>query len=103
VGLTTILLGRATLDDVVQHGARPSLRAPRRRSPRTHELLGSAAMEPCSRVPRGFYFVIVTARPSSPVIDPVLINRRVGGLLLVAPSKPHEETGLTHALRSSPP
>ncbi len=103
VGLTTILLGRATLDDVVQQWGETSLYVlpAGEIPPNPSELLGSAAMEALfEEFLAAFDFVIVDSPPVLPVIDPVLINRLVGGMLLVVAVNRTKKRDLSHALKN---
>lgn len=103
VGLTTILLGRATLDDVVQQWGETSLYVlpAGEIPPNPSELLGSAAMEALfEEFLAAFDFVIVDSPPVLPVIDPVLINRLVGGMLLVVTVNRTKKRDVAHALKN---
>jgi len=103
VGLTTILLGRATLDDVVQQWGETTLYVlpAGEIPPNPSELLGSAAMEALfEEFLAAFDFVIVDSPPVLPVIDPVLINRLVGGMLLVVTVNRTKKRDLAHALKN---
>ncbi|MGM0386740.1 MAG: polysaccharide biosynthesis tyrosine autokinase [Actinomycetota bacterium] len=103
VGLTTILLGRAALDDVVQQWGETSLYVlpAGEIPPNPSELLGSAAMEALfEEFLAAFDFVIVDSPPVLPVIDPVLINRLVGGMLLVVTVNRTKKRDLAHALKN---
>lgn len=103
VGLTTVLLGRATADEVIQQWADSTLfvLAAGAIPPNPSELLGSEATARLFRKLLAHYdFVIVDSPPIVPVIDPVLINRLVGGLLLVVSVGSTRKRDLAHALRS---
>nr|NLI51553.1 CpsD/CapB family tyrosine-protein kinase [Propionibacterium sp.] len=102
-GLTTILLGRAAPSDVIQQWRDTSLyvltagEVP----PNPSELLGSAAMKSLmSSLLDAYDFVIVDSPPVGPVIDPVLINRLVGGMLLVVTAGQTTKRDLGAALRA---
>lgn len=103
VGLTTILLGRSTLDDVAQRWGDTSLFVLPAGAipPNPSELLGSDAF---ADLVRGwlaaFDFVIVDSAPVLPVIDPVLISRLVGGMLLVVSVGRSKKHDVAAALRS---
>ncbi|WOP17201.1 polysaccharide biosynthesis tyrosine autokinase [Raineyella sp. LH-20] len=86
VGLTTVLLGRATVAEAAQKWGDstlyvlPSGAIP----PNPSELLGSTAMETLfGQLLAAYDYVLVDSPPVLPVIDPVLIDRLVGGLLMV--------------------
>lgn len=86
VGLTTLLLGRASLAEVAQPwrdttlDVLPAGEIP----PNPSELLGSAPMKRLFEEFLDTYdFVIVDSPPIVPVVDPVLISRLVGGMLMV--------------------
>lgn len=86
VGLTTVLLGRVTLDEAVQHHGGHGLDvltsgvAP----PNPTELLHSQAMAALlDRVRKDYDIVIVDSPPLVPVIDAALIASRADGALLV--------------------
>jgi len=86
VGLTTILLGRASLSEVTQQwgGTTLDVLPAGEIPPNPSELLGSAAMkELFEEFLAAYDFVIVDSPPIVPVVDPVLISRLVGGLLMV--------------------
>ena len=103
VGLTTILLGRASLNDVAQQWGETSLYVlpAGEKPPNPSELLGSTAMEVLfNEFLRVFDFVIVDSPPVLPVIDPVLLNRLVGGMLLVASVNRTKKKDLAHALKN---
>lgn len=87
VGLTTVLIGRATLEDVVQPWGNgylhvlPAGQVP----PNPSELLGSRAMAQLLRALTERYDVVVLdAAPLLPVTDAAILARLTGGALLVA-------------------
>ena len=103
VGLTTILLGRARPEEVIQPWrdtglfVLPAGETP----PNPSELLDSDATRNLFEGLLAAYdFVIVDSPPIGPVIDPVLINRLVGGMLMVVTSGQTTKRDLTAALRS---
>lgn len=103
VGLTTLLLRRASLADVVQTWRDTTLDVLPAGSlpPNPSELIGSPAMEALFEDLRDQYdFVIVDAPPVNPVTDPVLLNRLVGGMLLVVRVDQSGKRELAQALRS---
>lgn len=86
VGLTTILLEQASVDDVAQQWGETSLHVlpAGEIPPNPSELIGSEAMEELfSEFMTRYDFVIVDSPPVVPVADPVLISHLVGGLLMV--------------------
>ncbi|QGQ20265.1 polysaccharide biosynthesis tyrosine autokinase [Cellulomonas sp. JZ18] len=85
-GLTTVLIGRATLDDVVQPWGNgflhvlPSGQIP----PNPSELLGSAAMAQVLRDLTARYdMVLVDTPPLLPVTDAAILAKFTGGALVV--------------------
>lgn len=103
IGLTTVLLGRASLDQATQRWRNSTLSvlAAGAQPPNPSELLGSdATARLFERLLAAYDFVIVDSPPIVPVIDPVLINRLVGGLLLVVSVGATKKRDLAHALRS---
>lgn len=102
VGLTTILLGRASVNDVAQRWGDTTLHVlpAGEIPPNPSELLGSTAMKVLfEEFLRGYDFVLVDSPPILPVIDPVLINRLVGGMLVVACVNRTKKRDLAHALK----
>ena len=94
VGLTTILIGAATVDDVVQQWRDTSLyvlpagQVP----PNPSEILGSEPMETLfDHLTKEFDYVLVDSPPVLPVIDAVVINKLVGGLALRRRRRPHPQ------------
>ncbi len=86
VGLTTVLLGDAQAQDVIQTWGSagmdvlPAGQVP----PNPSELLGSAPMEALLTSLVGEYdFVLIDSPPVVPVIDAVVIERLTGGLLMI--------------------
>lgn len=102
VGLTTVLLRRATADEATQQWRDTSLfvLASGTRPPNPSELLGSEAMRRLlGSLLAQYDYVIVDSPPVGPVIDPVLISRLVGGLLLVVSNGQTGKRELAAALR----
>ena len=86
VGLTTILMGAATVDDVVQPWRDSSLYVlpAGQIPPNPSEILGSEPMATLfDHLTKEFDYVLVDSPPVLPVIDAVVINKLVGGLLFV--------------------
>jgi polysaccharide biosynthesis transport protein len=86
VGLTTVLIGRADVDDVIQPWGNgylhvlPSGQVP----PNPSELLGSQAMAALlERLTQRYDVVIVDTAPLLPVTDAAILSRLTGGALLV--------------------
>lgn len=86
-GLTTVLIGRATLDDVVQPWGNgrlhvlPSGQVP----PNPSELLGSRAMgELLTQLADRYDVVLIDTPPLLPVTDAAILARLTSGALLVA-------------------
>jgi len=86
VGLTTILLGRADLEDVVQPwqatgvDVLPAGQIP----PNPSELLGSKAMKSLlASVSNKYDMVLLDSPPIMPVTDAAVLSRLAGGLLLI--------------------
>ncbi|MPM93417.1 hypothetical protein SDC9_140554 [bioreactor metagenome] len=103
VGLTTLLLRRASLEDVAQQWRDTTLDVLPAGSlpPNPGELIASDAMEMLfDQFTSSYDFVIVDAPPVNPVTDPVLINRLVGGILMVVRLNQTGKRELTQALRS---
>ncbi|WP_341359337.1 polysaccharide biosynthesis tyrosine autokinase [Georgenia sp. M64] len=103
VGLTTILLGRATADDVVQRWKDTSLQVlpAGQIPPNPSELLGSEAMATLFReLSAKADFVIVDSPPVVPVIDAVLLTRLTGGALLVVGANRTRKRHVSSALEA---
>lgn len=90
LGLTTVLVGSAELNDVLQQWGPdelfilPSGQIP----PNPSELLGSIAMQQLvSRLEAAFDAVIVDAPPLLPVTDAAVLSQIVGGVVLVVGSQ----------------
>ena len=86
VGLTTVLIGQAALEDVVQQwqdstlDVLPSGRIP----PNPSELLGSTAMERLlAQLTANYDIVLLDTPPLLPVTDAAVLSNLVGGSLLV--------------------
>lgn len=102
-GLTTMLIGKATFDDVAQQWKDTSLwvlpagPVP----PNPSELLGSSAMARIfSQFSEQFDFVLVDSPPVAPVIDAVLLDTLTGGTVLVVSLDRIRKRFLAHALKS---
>lgn len=86
VGLTTILLGQARPDDVIQQWGSTDLHVlpAGQVPPNPSELLGSEPMRDLvATLARDYDFVLIDSPPVVPVVDAVIIERLTGGLLMV--------------------
>jgi polysaccharide biosynthesis transport protein len=89
VGLTTVLIGQATVTDVIQSWGNgqlhvlPAGRVP----PNPSELLGSQAMQNVIRELEAKYdYVLIDAPPLLPVTDATVLSRIAGGAIVVVGS-----------------
>ncbi len=89
VGLTTVLIGQATIIDVMQSWGNgqlhvlPAGRVP----PNPSELLGSQAMQSVIRQLEASYdYVLIDAPPLLPVTDATVLSRMAGGAIIVVGS-----------------
>jgi capsular exopolysaccharide synthesis family protein len=87
VGLTTVLIGKASVEDVVQPWADsgldilPAGQIP----PNPSELLGSPAMRALlDQLTATYDMVLIDSPPVLPVTDAAVLGRQVGGALVVA-------------------
>ena len=102
VGLTTVLLGEAELDDVIQPWGAVGLDvlAAGQVPPNPSELLGSTPMKQLvERLVAEYDFVLIDSPPIGPVIDAVVIERLTGGLLMVVGMDRTRKKDLAAALR----
>lgn len=93
VGLTTVLIGRASLDDAIQHWGHQNLHvlASGQVPPNPSELLGSAAMTSIvDELAERYDVVIIDTAPLLPVTDGAVLAKLVGGAVIVVGA------GLTH-------
>jgi polysaccharide biosynthesis transport protein len=102
-GLTTLLLGHADPDDVIQRWRQTSLYVlpagpvP----PNPSELLGSEPMETLfGKLSHEFDFILVDSPPVVPVIDAVLINKLTHGLIMVVAADRTNKRDLASAVHS---
>ena len=103
VGLTTVLLGKAGVDEVVQQWGESDLyvMAAGQVPPNPSELLGSEAMQSLfSKLSQEFDFILVDSPPLVPVIDAVIVDKLTGGMLMVVASERTKKRDLTAALKS---
>ncbi len=101
VGLTTVLLGNAELDDVVQRWGDTDLfvLAAGQVPPNPSELLGSQPMQDLfAKMTQDYDFVLVDSPPVVPVIDAVLIDKLTGGTLMVVASNRTKKRDVVSAL-----
>jgi len=100
VGLTTVLLGQASADDVVQRWGDSNLyvMAAGQIPPNPTELLGSEPMQALfSELSQHYDFILVDSSPLVPVIDAVLLDKLTGGMLMVVASSRTKKRDLAHA------
>ncbi len=86
-GLTTVLIGKADVEDVVQPWGDSSLDvlAAGQIPPNPSELLGSTAMRTLiRRLAERYDTVVIDSPPVLPVTDAAVLGRQAGGVLLVA-------------------
>lgn len=89
VGLTNVLIGQASLDDVLQPwgNGRLHVLACGPVPPNPSELLGSQPMDDTLReLEKRFDYVIIDCPPLLPVTDAAVVSRLAGGTVLVAGS-----------------
>ncbi|QDO87204.1 polysaccharide biosynthesis tyrosine autokinase [Ornithinimicrobium ciconiae] len=103
VGLTTVLLGRATLDDMLIRWGRsdlyilPAGEIP----PNPSELLGSEAMHDLFvELRERFDFVLVDTPPVLPVTDATVVDKLTGGSLMVVAANRTRKRHVAEALRT---
>lgn len=102
VGLTTILLGAADPQDVIQRWGStdlyvlPAGQIP----PNPSELLGSKPMQSLmAQLLNDYDFVLIDSPPVIPVIDAVIVERLTGGLLMVVGADRTKKKDLANALK----
>jgi capsular exopolysaccharide synthesis family protein len=102
-GLTTLLLGQADPEDVIQRWRETSLHVlpagpvP----PNPSELLGSEPMEVLfGKLSHDYDFILVDSPPVVPVIDAVLINKLTHGLIMVVGAERTKKRDLASAVQS---
>jgi capsular exopolysaccharide synthesis family protein len=103
VGLTTVVLGRASVADVVQEWGTSGLHVLPAGSapPNPSELLGSGQMAKLLRELReGYDYVVVDTPPVLPVADAVILSRQVDGALVVANVTRAHRRHLSEAIRT---
>ncbi|ACQ79264.1 capsular exopolysaccharide family [Beutenbergia cavernae DSM 12333] len=90
VGLTTVLIGQATMDEVIQSFGVPNLDvlASGEAPPNPSQLIDSEAMVEVLADARARYdYVVIDAPPSLPVADPAIMARHADGALVVVNSR----------------
>ncbi len=102
VGLTTILIGRATLDDVVQPLAGGvDVLASGQVPPNPSELLGSEAMRGLViQASTRYDYVLFDTAPLVPVVDTAALSRLIGGVIVVVGSGDVHAAQLEESLAS---
>ncbi len=102
VGLTTVLIGRASLEDVVQPvGDKLDVLASGAVPPNPSELLDSPPMRSLLGIAQQRYdIVVVDAPPLLPVADAVILSRISSGIILVADSRKVRANQLREAAQS---
>jgi len=103
VGLTTVLLGRASLNDMMVRWGQsemyvlPAGEIP----PNPSELLGSDAMRDLfAQLTERFDFVLVDTPPVLPVTDAMVVDKLTGGSLLVVAANRTRKRHVAEALRA---
>jgi capsular exopolysaccharide synthesis family protein len=104
VGLTDVLIGRATLSDVLQQwGPRGALfvLAAGRVPPNPSELLGSQAMQRLLiALEKEFDYILIDAPPLLPVTDAAVLSKITGGAVVITAAGRVKRGELQAALRS---
>lgn len=102
VGLTTLLLGRAELADVVQPWGETSLTilpagdVP----PNPSELLSSDKMKDVfAKITDDYDFVLVDSPPVLPVVDAILLDKLTSGMVVVVAAGRTRKRDLAHSLK----
>lgn len=101
VGLTTVLLGHAELDEVLQPWGEDQLfvLASGQIPPNPSELLGSEQMvKLLSELEASFDAIVIDAPPLLPVTDSAVLAQHVGGVVLIVGTQKVRQTDLTKSL-----
>lgn len=102
VGLTTLLVGAAEPEDVIQQWAGTGLHvlAAGESPPNPSELLGSRAMKDLfEQLSDQFDFILVDSPPVLPVADPLVISQLTGGVVMVVAATETRRRHVAEALR----
>ena len=102
VGLTTVLLGDADVEDVTQRwgGTNLHVLTAGEVPPNPSELLGSTKMHALfDELTQKYDFVLIDAPPVLPVTDAMVIEKLTGGLLMVVASGETRKRHVQEALR----
>lgn len=103
VGLTTVLIGRAAVEDVVQpwNGTTLDILPSGQVPPNPSELLGSRAMSRLlSELAEAYDVVLIDSPPLLPVTDAAILSKMVGGTLVVAGADRLQKPQLRTALEA---
>jgi capsular exopolysaccharide synthesis family protein len=103
VGLTSVLLGRVSVEDAVQRFADTTLDVlpAGQIPPNPSELLGSVPMEMLFHELKSQYdFVVVDSPPIVPVVDAVVLEKLAGNLLLIVAADRTPKRDLVLAFRA---
>lgn len=103
VGLTNVLIGQASIEDVLQPwgNGRLQVLACGPIPPNPSELLGSQPMDDALRLlEKRFDYVIIDCPPLLPVTDAAVVSRLAGGSIIVAGSGKINRDQLTRALET---
>ena len=103
VGLTTVLIGRADVEDVVQPlgATNLDLLASGQLPPNPSELLGSAAMASLlERLSTSYDMVLLDSPPLLPVTDAVVLTKLAGGALVIVGADRIQRPELQQSLNS---
>lgn len=100
VGLTTVLVGRTTLDDALQEVGALDVLTSGRRPPNPAELVKSEAMHALiERLREKYAYVLIDAPPLLPVTDASLLAAASDGVILVTRYGDTKQTELQTAVR----
>ncbi len=102
-GLTSVLLGEAGVDDVVQQWKDTQLHVlgAGKVPPNPSELLGSEPMRLLfEQLTKEYDYVLIDSPPLVPVIDAVLLEKLAGGMLMVVAWNRTKKRDLASALKS---
>lgn len=101
VGLTTILIGRASLGDVVQPVEGLDVLPAGQTPPNPSEMLGSEGMRALlERASRAYDYVLLDAAPLVPVADTAVLSTFLGGVVILVGSGQVESSELADAIEA---